>query len=77
MRRVVLVCALLAASVAAGTARAQGPAPAGPPPPDVRTSLTPQILLFGDTLTARVDALVNKRRVDPDSVQVELDFSPW
>ena len=77
MRRVVLVCALLAASVAAGTARAQGPAPAGPPPPDVRTSLTPQILLFGDTLTARVDALVNKRRVDPDSVQVEMDFSPW
>jgi hypothetical protein len=74
MRAAILVCALLAATVAAGSARA---APAEVPPPEVRTTLTPQILLFGDTLTARVDALVDKSRIDPDSVQVEMDFTPW
>lgn len=72
MRAALVVCALLLAGVAAGTLRA-----AVVPPPDVRATLTPQILLFGDTLTARVDAVVDKRRIDPDSVQVEMDFTPW
>ena len=75
MRAAIVVCAaLLAASVAAASARA---APADVRPPDVKTTLTPQILLFGDTLTARVDTLVNKSQVDPDSVRVAMDFSPW
>jgi hypothetical protein len=75
MRAAIVTCAaLLAAAVAAGSARG---APAEIPPPDVKATLTPQILLFGDTLTARVDALVDKSQVDPESVRVEMDFSPW
>ena len=74
MRAAIFMCALFVAGAVAASARA---APAEGPPPDVKTSLTPQILLFGDTLTARVDALVNKSRIDPDSVRVVMDFSPW
>ena len=70
MRAALAVCALVLAAVAAGSARAAVPVP----PPDVRTTLTPEILLFGDTLNARVDVLVNKKRMDPDSVKVEMDF---
>jgi hypothetical protein len=72
MKAAVFVWALAVAVVAAGPAAAQPG-----PPVDVKTTLTPQILLFGDTLTARVDAVVDKRRVDPDSVRVEMDFTPW
>jgi hypothetical protein len=65
----------LAAVVAAW---ASGPATAAPGPPvEVKATLTPQILLFGDTLTARVDVVVDKARVDPDSVRVRTDFAPW
>jgi hypothetical protein len=41
------------------------------------TALSPRILLFGDTLTARVDVTLDRRRVDPAAVQVQADFSPW
>ena len=62
--------------VAAGWAGA--PASAAPEAPvDVKTTLTPQILLFGDTLTARVDVVVDNGHVDPESVRVRTDFSPW
>jgi hypothetical protein len=67
----VVAAAILATWTAGPAAAAQGP------PVDVHTTLTPQILLFGDTLTARVDAVVDKARVDPDSVRVDMDFSPW
>jgi hypothetical protein len=74
VRAAAALAVLLLAVLAAGSARAADPPPA---PPEVETTLTPQILLFGDTLTARVDALVNKRRLDPGSVEAEMDFSPW
>jgi hypothetical protein len=56
-----------------------GPAAAADPPPAVEAQavLSPQIVLFGDTLTARVDVTVDPARVDPDSVRVRTDFAPW
>lgn len=56
-----------------------GPAAAADPVPPVEAAgvLTPQILLFGDTLSARVDVTVDTARVDPDSVRVRADFAPW
>ena len=32
---------------------------------------------FGDTVTARVEVTVDRSRVDPDSVRVNTDFTPW
>jgi hypothetical protein len=43
----------------------------------VRTFLTPRTVLFGDTVTARVDVALDRNRVDPDSVRVATDFAPW
>jgi len=39
--------------------------------------LTPPTVLFGDTVRARVDVLLDRTRVDPDSVRVAAQFSPW
>ena len=43
----------------------------------VESRLLPRSLSFGDTLTAVVDVTVDRRRVDPDSVRVQQEFSPW
>ena len=56
-----------------------GPAAAAQAPPPVRAeaALLPRIVLFGDTLTARLDVTVDPARVDPESVRVRTDFLPW
>ena len=48
-----------------------------PPPVEADADLLPRIVLFGDTVTAQVDVVVDRSRVDPDSVRVEADFTPW
>ncbi len=40
-------------------------------------TLSPRILLFGDTLTARVDVTLDRRRVDPGSVAIRAPFQAW
>ena len=47
------------------------------PPITARTILSPQSVLFGDTVTAVVEATIDRTRVVPDSVQVKTDFAPW
>ncbi len=32
---------------------------------------------FGDTVTARVEVTIDRDRVDPDSIRVKADFTPW
>lgn len=32
---------------------------------------------FGDTITAKVEVTVDRSRVDPDSIRVTTDFTPW
>ena len=44
---------------------------------EARGVVEPQAILFGDTIRARVDVLLDRRRVDPDSVRVSTEFVPW
>jgi hypothetical protein len=44
---------------------------------DVRATLGPSVVLFGDSVEAHVDVLVDRSRVDPDSVRVATQFIPW
>jgi hypothetical protein len=54
----------------------QGPQGAGPAIM-ADAAITPRIVLFGDTVRARVDTVVDRARVEPDSVRVAAVFSPW
>jgi hypothetical protein len=42
-----------------------------------RGVVEPQAILFGDTIQAHVDVLLDRRRVDPGSVRVSTEFVPW
>jgi hypothetical protein len=44
---------------------------------EARGVLEPRIVLFGDTISARVDVLLDRSRVDPGSVRVSTEFLPW
>jgi len=44
---------------------------------EVRVSIIPRTILFGDTIAGYVDVMVDRRRVDPSSVRVSTDFVPW
>lgn len=46
-------------------------------PIEARTDLSPRSAFFGDTVTALVEVTLDRSRVDPDSVRVQTDFSPW
>jgi hypothetical protein len=81
MRRVALVGACVAVVLAIALALgwwqhdSSGPAPAQPAA--ATATLDTQALSFGDPLEARVDVLVDPRRVDLDSVRVRPRFAPW
>jgi hypothetical protein len=49
------------------------------PPPEVTADvvIAPREVLFGDTVAARFEVVVDKERVDPDSVRIAADFDPW
>jgi hypothetical protein len=54
------------------------PIPADPAPAiQANAALLPRNVGFGDTVTARVDVALDRRRVDADSVRVATDFAPW
>lgn len=44
---------------------------------DATGTIAPRIVLFGDTIEARIDVVVDPARVDPGSVRVAAAFSPW
>ena len=44
---------------------------------EARTDLTPRSVFFGDMVTALVEVTLDRNRVDPDSVRVQTDFTPW
>jgi len=73
-----------------GGARPTVPVPGVEAPPTVQppvarpsspvaagTNLLPRTVFFGDTVTAQVDLVLDRRRVDPDSVRMAATFSPW
>ena len=55
--------------------------PSGPTsrPTDISAtaSLERRIVLFGDSATAHVDVVLDRTRVDPDSVRIAGSFTPW
>ncbi len=69
---------LLAGALAIALLR-PGPSTAARPnhPLTVATSIGPRPAFFGDLLTARIEVLVDARRLDPDSVRLEADFFPY
>lgn len=44
---------------------------------EAEATLSPAVALFGDTVLAHVDVLLDKSRVDPDSVRVGAEFAPF
>lgn len=44
---------------------------------EARAVLSPRSVFFGDTVTALVEVTLDRNFVDPDSVRVQVDFSPW
>ena len=44
---------------------------------DAYAELDPYKVHFGDTVTARVEVTVDRSRVDPGSIRLDTDFSPW
>lgn len=42
-----------------------------------RGLLLPRLVMFGDTTRARVEVMVDRTRIDPDSVRVTATFLPW
>ena len=44
---------------------------------DATGMIAPRIVLFGDTIEARIDVVVDPARVDTGSVRVAAAFSPW
>jgi hypothetical protein len=43
----------------------------------VRTLLRPTSVLFGDPLTARVDVVVDRERLDPEAIDLDTQFAPF
>lgn len=39
--------------------------------------MSPDWVYFADTVTARVDAVVDRTQVDPGSVEIDASFAPW
>ena len=80
-RAVVLGAGLLVALALAGAAvlvlRDPGPDDSGLRPLRARATLSDRIVVFGDTVQARVDLALDLRHVDPSAVNVRATFEPW
>jgi hypothetical protein len=78
--RKLLVAVVAALAVTAVVYFAAAPGPRSPALPDggiVADALVePQGAFFADTLVVRVEALVNRERIDPDSLGVRATFAP-
>ena len=74
---IVALIAALAVAGLAGRARdgSAGRAPAAPLA--LSAAIEPRAALFGDELTATVAVVVDRRKVDPATVQVDASFRPY
>ena len=76
---VVVVSAALVVAAAWISNLGGGPRSAAETPPEVQAEadLAPKVVLFGDTVQAHVDVVVDRTRIDPDSVRIAADFAPF
>lgn len=72
----VAVAAAIALSSRDGSARHVG-LPIGSEGLTSRTSITPRAQLFGERVVARLDLLIDRDVVDPDTISVTTDFAPY
>src|SRR3954454_10934876 len=79
--RVLVGVVVVAAAVVAGGVVLLGGRSSSAAPPrhgiGIAYALTPRAALFGDTLEAKVDVLVDPRAVDPDSLQLHADYGVY
>jgi len=57
--------------------RALAPPAEGSPGIEAVATLSPRIIFFGDRMQALFDVTLDRSRVDPDSVRVVAELSPW
>ena len=76
---VVSAAALVAVLVAIGHRGGEAEKPLLPPGQALKVdgAISPSVSLFGDTLTARVEVVLNRARIDPDDVQLKTAFAPY
>lgn len=74
---VLVALALLVAAVALRDDGSSNEALDRAQPLEARVVVSPRVVLFGDTVTARVQVALDRARVDPDSLRVETAFAPW
>ncbi len=74
-----LLVAALGVALLSGGCAGGGDEPAPPPGRFLSTqeTLTPQAHLFGDPVEARLDIVVDRRRLDPDAIRVRMGFLPY
>jgi hypothetical protein len=72
----VLLIAAAGAVLLAGRDSA-APRASSPAPLRAYATIAPRIAVFGDTIRARVDVTLDRRRVDPDTVRVRASFKQW
>lgn len=76
-----LVAAIVAVLLVVTLSGHEQPSTAGSLPPGQALSATwslfPRTHLFGDTVHVRVDATVDRRRVDPNLLRLETHFKPY
>jgi len=81
-RRFAVVAAVVVALALSATLALLLPGGSEPDDPVARrlvadATLEPRVVLFGDTVRARVDVTLDRRRVDPGSVKVRAAFKEW
>jgi hypothetical protein len=74
-----LLVAALGLALLVGGCAGGGDEPAPPPGRFLSTqeTLTPQAHLFGDPVEARLDVVVDRRRLDPDAIRLRVGFLPY
>ena len=72
-----VLVAVAAAAVAVLVLRDGGSDESGLRPLRARATLSDRIVVFGDTVRARVDVTLDLRQVDPRAVKVRVGFEPW
>lgn len=77
MLAVIAVAAIVILTLARDGDRSVQPPRAAPPELDSQASIAPRPVLFGDTVRASVDVVLDTERIDPESVRAAADFTPW
>lgn len=72
-----LAAVLVGVLIAAHPVRADAADAASGAEIEVQATLSPRVILFGDTVRAHVDVRLDRARIDPDSVRVAADVTPF